>query len=464
MKATAPEDKVPLKEKLAYGAGGMNDSLMGNAFHNIANPILNMTLGVSTSVIGVAMFIPNLWNAFSDPIIGHASDQTKSRFGRRKPFLLIGAIIASLALIGLWGFLPTEASENTYFWMLLIGAIVFFTGTTLFLVPWNALGFEMTADYNERTRLMSVRSLMAVSAGFTLPWIAAILFWDGFRSPLSAVLWLSIGLSVIFIICALIPSLFCKERLKETADKQKTVSLVKGVGQTIGNRPFLLVTATVLVLITSFFMVDILGQYLIFYYMYNGNLETGAVLHGINGTANSIIALGAIPIATWLATRFGKRRIIMIFMVMASVGALLRWFFYVPGQSYVILVSTFLIAPGFSALWLLVPSLLADVCDFEELRTGRRAEATIGAVYGWVTKLGFSVAFFIGNVSLDLIGFNVDLSGEQSEQTFFLMRALFVAIPTIGFALGGFLMYKYELSPRRMEEIKTELEARRSKA
>jgi len=459
---TAQSDKIPFGKKLAYGMGGMNDTLMNNAFHNIANPILNMTLHVSPTLIAWALFIPNLWNAFSDPICGHISDQARFKKGRRLPFLIPGALVAALALIGLWGFLPEGLSNMQYFWITLVGAMVFFTGTTIFLVPYNGLGFEMTGDYHERTRLMFIRSIMANVSGLLLPWIAAVLFWDGFSSPLRAVLWLSAGISVVFLLAAFFPAKFCEERLHDVAIKQQRVSIWAAIKETLQNKPFLIVLCTILLLVMSYFTADLSGQYLIIYYMFEGVKSDGAALLGMNGTINTIVSLAAIPLATWLSLKIGKRHVIISFMLLAGVGAALRWFLYTPGNPYLIFISTAMIAPGFSALWLLIPSLLADVCDYEELKSGRRAEGTLGAMYSWVNKLAFSLAFLIANLSLDWVGFDVELNADQTDATFLKMRMLFVLIPAIGFSTGALAMWRYSLTEKRMYEIKAELETRRA--
>jgi len=457
---TASADKVPLLQKVSYGAGGANDALMGNIVHNFANPVLNMFLGVSPSLIAIALFIPRIIDAFIDPVVGHWSDNLVTRFGRRKPFLIVGGLLTALAVVLMWWLLPESGDVGIISWFIFT-AFLFFLGTTFFLIPYNALGYELTPDYHERTRLMFVRSCFATAAGFLLPWIFAILQSGHWGTPLASARWLSLCLGIVFVVIAIAPVFFCREWVTESPVSHPSINLRSALTTTLSNRPFLILSGVVLAMITSYFLVDALGFYMVVYYVYGGDATAGSLLIGTNGVANQIVGILSIPVATVLATRYGKKNVLFCLLVLAALGASLRWAVYTPSMPYAILVSTILIAPGFSAIWMLVPSMLADVCDFEELRSGHKLGGTIAAVNGWLVKLGVSCAFLLGNISLDLIGFNVKLGGGQSGETFLWMRLLFVAVPFIGFTAAAFLVLKYPLTEGRAYEIKDEL-ARRS--
>ena len=120
--------------------------------------ILNLGLGMNPALVGLLGALPRLTDAITDPLMGYISDNTSSRWGRRRPYIFVGAIFACIVFIILWQ-LPVGMSEIFYFWYFLIGSFVFYLGYTIFATPWVALGYELTPDYHERTRLMGVQKL-----------------------------------------------------------------------------------------------------------------------------------------------------------------------------------------------------------------------------------------------------------------------------------------------------------------
>ena len=147
--------RVPWMEKIILGFGMLSSFFGYVAVNSLAFPVYNMILGVSPALIGVALLIPRLWDAFTDPLMGVISDNFHSRWGRRKPFIVIGSIFMGVSFGLLW-MAPTEWSETLKIAYFIVFQIFFFTFFTIFYVPYTALTYEMTPDYNERTRVMSV--------------------------------------------------------------------------------------------------------------------------------------------------------------------------------------------------------------------------------------------------------------------------------------------------------------------
>ena len=157
-------------QKVAWSVGGMADTLMSNVLFSLAIPIYCIGMGVSPFLIGIALAIPRLWDAVTDPVMGNISDNTRSRFGRRKPYIICGAIVASLLFCVIWH-PPAFLNEMGLFIFFTIVSISFFTAYTVFGVPWNALGFELTTDYNERTKVMAYKGFLAsIACAVILPW------------------------------------------------------------------------------------------------------------------------------------------------------------------------------------------------------------------------------------------------------------------------------------------------------
>ena len=149
---TPPEDRIPLIQKLAYGSGAFVNNLLGSAIGGMSI-VLNLGLGMDPALVGLLGALPRFSDSLTDPLMGYISDNTNSRWGRRRPYIFVGAILASLFFVLLWQ-LPRGQSESFYFWYFLVGSVIFYLGYTVFATPWVALGYELTPDYHERTRLM----------------------------------------------------------------------------------------------------------------------------------------------------------------------------------------------------------------------------------------------------------------------------------------------------------------------
>jgi GPH family glycoside/pentoside/hexuronide:cation symporter len=155
---TAPEDRITFSHKVIYGFGAFVNNLLAAAIGGMVI-VLNLGLGMNPALVGLLGALPRLTDAITDPLMGYISDHTRTRWGRRRPYIFIGAILAGVMFALLWQ-LPKGQSENYYFWFFLIGSFIFYLGYTIFATPWVALGYELTPDYHERTRLMGVQNFM----------------------------------------------------------------------------------------------------------------------------------------------------------------------------------------------------------------------------------------------------------------------------------------------------------------
>src|SRR4051794_24727149 len=164
---TAPEDRIPWNQLIAYGMGG----LVPVAIFNIAGQLMgllgNISLGLSAFWLGMIMIIPRLWDALADPIVGHLSDNARTRWGRRRPFILVGGIATSVSFVAMWwvprseilkALSPPPAAYNCFqLAFILCGLLIFFSSTTIFKIPPGALGMKMSGDYHEPPRLFSAK-------------------------------------------------------------------------------------------------------------------------------------------------------------------------------------------------------------------------------------------------------------------------------------------------------------------
>lgn len=476
--STAPGDRIPGVQKFAYGVGSLVNNLLGAAIGMMAI-VLNLGLGLNPAVVGTLMALPRLIDALTDPLMGYISDHAKLRWGRRRPFIFFGAIASGLIFALLWQ-LPAGNTEHFYFWYFLIGANLFYLAYTVYATPWVALGYEMTPDYHERTRLMGVSNFMGQIAWVAVPWFYAFMENDDlFPDSVTGARWLAVFVGVFVAVFGLVPAFLCRERMQAIAEKEmpagsrdgalrvtSTIILdfARGFGATMRFRPFLILCGATFLVFNGFMLVSAFSSYVMIYYVYDGDKDLGAKLMGWNGTFSAVATFLVILLVTWLATRIGKRKTFFFSTGISVVGYLLKWFCYSRSNPYLILVPTPLIAFGLGGLFVLMGSMIADVCDFDELQTGQRREGMFGAVFWWVVKLGMALALALSGYALNFTGFDVNLGGGQSERTLFLMRLLDIGVPALTSALAILLVAAYPLTEAMAHEVRTQLEKRRGRA
>lgn len=474
---TLPEDRISLAHKIIYGFGAFVNNLLAAAIGGMAI-VLNLGLGMNPALVGLLGALPRLTDAITDPLMGYISDHTRTRWGRRRPYIFIGAILAGIIYAMLWQ-LPLGASEDYYFWYFLIGSFVFYLAYTVFATPWVALGYELTPDYHERTRLMGVQNFMGQLAYVISPWFLWIMQAWFFDDLVEGAAYLAIGIGALTIIVGILPAIFLRERFKHPVPREELVkegqpvstlgqALKKNIGDffsgfliTLKVTPFLKLCAATFLVFNGFMLVASFQFYVIIYYVFGGDQILGAEYAGWSGTLAAVSTFCVIFLVTWMSTRIGKRQTFFIAIAISMVGYGLKWFCYDPEIPWLLLVPAPFMAFGLGALFTLMGSMIADVCDLDELNTGQRREGMFASIYWWVVKLGMALALALGGFLLNWTGFDVELAGEQTEQAIFLMRLFDVLVPVVSSALAIWAVYAFPITEARAHEIRLELEARR---
>ena len=163
-------NRVSTGQKVAWGIGGVADTLMANTLNQLVMPIYNVGLGVDARLVGIALGALRLLDAFTDPFMGNLSDNTRSRWGRRRPYIFAGAILGAVLYAMIW-MPPSSLGETGLFVYLLVVSTLFFVAYTIFSIPFGALVFEMTPDTHERTRIISCRTFFLGAALIAIPWL-----------------------------------------------------------------------------------------------------------------------------------------------------------------------------------------------------------------------------------------------------------------------------------------------------
>ena len=474
---TAPEDRIPFAQKLAYGAGAFVNNLLAAASGGMMI-VLNLGLGMNPALVGWLGALPRLTDAFTDPVMGFISDNTHTRWGRRRPFIFAGAIAAGVVFALLWQ-LPAGKSENFYFVYFLVGSIIFYVGYTIFATPWVALGYELTPDYHERTRLMGTQNFIGQLAYVVSPWFLWIMNSGRFfPDQVSGAAGLAVVVAVVAMGLGVLPAIFLRERMKDIAEAEaegdagtaggrgfvhNMVEFFRGFGETLKSGPFLKLCLATFLVFNGFMLISSFQFYVIIYYVCGGDQTAGAKYAGIAGTVGAVSTFAVVAFVTWLGTRIGKRHAFFWAIGLSIAGYALKWICYNPDLPLLVVLPAPLLAFGLGGLFTLVPSMVADVVDTDELKTGERREGMFGSIFWWTVKLGMSAALLGGGYLLNATGFDVELGGSQSDRTITLLCLCDAGIPMLASAIAIWAVVKFPITEERAYEVRRELERRRGR-
>jgi glycoside/pentoside/hexuronide:cation symporter, GPH family len=474
---TAPEDRIPVHLKLIYGLGAFVNNLLAAAIGGMVI-VLNLGLGMNPALVGLVSAIPRLTDAFTDPLVGYISDNTRSRWGRRRPYLFVGAIAAGVIYALLWQ-LPAEKSDTFYFWYFLCGSLLFYLAYTVFATPWVALGYELTPDYHERTRLMGTQNFIGQLAYLIAPWFLLIMqserWFDGMVDGAGG---LAIIIGAVVIVVGIMPAIFLRERFAassavgigddvapvETARAnalRHMSSFLRGFVISLKFKPFVKLCIATFLIFNGFMLVASFQFYVIIYYVLGGDMVEGARYAGYAGTLGAISTFVVIILVTTIGTRLGKRTTFFLATGISMVGYASKWVCYNPDFPWMVLIPAPLMAFGLGGLFTLMPSMIADVVDADELHTRERREGMYGSIFWWVVKLGMAAALAGGGFLLNATGFDVARGGDQWEHTIYLMRICDAFIPFIASGIAIWAIYTFSITEEKAREVRTALELRR---
>lgn len=468
---TSAKDRIPVGQKLAFGAGHLVNNLLPGSL-GVFSFFLLTAFGMDPFLAGLLGGLPRIYDALTDPIMGFISDNTKSRWGRRRPYIFIGAIACGVLFAVLWQLDP-EKTQMYNFWYFLILSLVYLTANTIFSTPLIGLGYEMTSDYNERTRLMAFSQTIGQIAWMIVPWFWVIIADpDIFATQAEGVRKLSILVGAGCIILGILPAIFCKEIDQTHLENRATLSfknivsnlkeLFRNIVKISKNKPFMRLCGATFLVFNGFQMVASFSFFIIVFYLFNGDYGAAGTWPAWFSTVSAFAtAFLVIPIISYMSTKLGKRNAFIISTALSIIGYILKWWGFQPGNPWLMFMPIPLIAFGIGGLFTLMMSMTADVCDLDELRNGMpRKEGTFGAIYWWMVKLGQALALVTGGLVLKIVGFDQNI-GMQTADTIQKLRLADILIPAATAALAIWVMWKYDLNEEKAREIKEELVKRR---
>ena len=467
-KAVAHQPRVPVTQKIAFGVGMLANQMFPAAL-GIFMVVLVQGLGMKPWMWGVVSFLPRLSDALTDPIMGFITDNTNSRWGRRRPYIFVGAILAGVAYILMWQ-LDADNGEWFNFFYFLGFAFVFYFGLTIFATPYVAMGYEMSSDFHERTRLMAVAQWIGQWAWVIVPWFWVLLYDpEIYETAVIGARKLAVWVGIGCMLLAMVPAVFCKTQPVD-ASKLEDLSLrnlKKNLGKvardfaaTFRIKPFVRICVATFLVFNAFNTVAAFSFFIIVHHMFKGvtGPDGSHLWPTWFGTVSALATTFlAIPIVTLMSQKLGKKKAFIVAQSISILGYLSFWWCFNAENPWMVFLPMPLFAFGIGSLFTIMMSMTADVCDLDELRTGARREGAFGAVYWWMVKFGFAISALVGGLIMEVVGFDETVA-TQSVEAMRGMRLAYIAVPSVGTLIAIFVMLGYDITEERSNEIREQIE------
>ncbi len=441
---SATSEKLPLRIKLAFGAPSF-------AGAGMAIPIvIHLTIFYSDDVlvplgfIALVKALARAFDALTDPLMGWITDRTRTRFGRRRPWMLLGAPFAALAFIAL--FAPPESLTPTSAaaWFA-ASYVLYYFFHTVYEIPHGGLGPELTLDYNERNVLFGFRAPFLVAgtmAASTLP--PLLIGWLGGARPAYFAFAVTFGLLLV----ALYVNLVVQVRERPDFVERDSNPLVPGVRRVMRNRAFRVLLAVYVAGSTTGAIPGLMMPYFTKYVLQpeNPDLWLGVFLFLYFGSG-----FLALPFWIWLARRVGKKRAWLASFVPGFSGSLM--IFFLLGEGDLLATAAVLLFAGsaFSAGMFLGPSMQADVIDYDELHTGRRREAQYNGLWSIMTKFTVIPSMAVPLAILAAYGYQPNVPQTETVQT--VIRTIFGLAPATTALIAFVIALRFPIDQRIHERI-----------
>jgi GPH family glycoside/pentoside/hexuronide:cation symporter len=458
-----PGGKLPIREKFAYGVGSANDAWGNWLLPGIAWPVFNVFLGLAPELVSLGLLWNRLIDALSDPFFGWASDNTRSRWGRRRPYILVGSILSGLGMMAFFGLLRPGWSSGAYYWYLVIGSGILITLVSCFNMPYQSLGAEMTPDYEERTSVFAFRGGMQKVAEIGNFGAAAFITMAVFGgNTLLGAKVFGVIIGALMIAAGVAVFLGTRERYyQRAATDTNRVGIIETFVGALKCRPFRIQLAMAVAYGTCTSMIGTLGLYTTVYYVCGGDWAVGGKWNLAMGASMVLVGFLGVPFFSHVAHRRGKKQAMQLVLMLSMVAYAATWVLYNPAHPWLQIVTSGFNAFTMAGFWMLYGAIGADVMDYDELETGKRREGAFSACGSYLMKIGLAIGMGASGFVLKWSGFDEKLGGAQSVETLTQMRLFLAGIPIAGLVLAFIALARFKLTREETLEIRRRLEVRR---
>jgi GPH family glycoside/pentoside/hexuronide:cation symporter len=452
MADSGTDDRLSVETKLLYGVGDVGNAMVNSAIQFFLLYFYTDGALIAPVLAGSALWVGKAWDAINDPLFGWISDRTTSRFGKRRVYMIFGALPLAISIFLLWrvpGGLPDAA---TFAWI--VATFVFYdTMNTLTSVPYYALTAELTGDYDERASLTTFRMVLGVPAymvgAAVTPFIVGLFATKGAGYGATGIIYGVIAALVLWVSAAGI-----KERKKISESRAKTPPL-RAFFTTFQNRPFVQLITAYLIASFSFALIQTL---LVYFLTYQMQMEDQVPIV----MALLLVSIGLF-LFPWkmLAERWNKGPAYALGLAIGGV-AVATTFLLPPHPTPLIYAIAVVAGIGFSAQWVFPWAMVPDVVEYDRLKTGEHRGGMYYGVWGFSFKLTAALGIITTSLVLQLSGYVADV--EQTAETLRSIRLFFGPVPLIILAFALPLLIRYPITRKSHAEICRELEAMETQA
>lgn len=443
------------KQLWSWGIGGLASHFLIQTFGQ-AGIIFTVGFSLNPVLVSWCMMLPRLVDAILDPLIGHYSDDTHTRWGRRKPYMIAGAVIGVIFLAAVWWANPKWSNTAQFSYLLVMGTL-FYICYGVYTMAWTAIGFELTDDYHERSKVAAIGGFFCAIVALCSSWMYWLALRPIFGNEIWGMRWISIVVGLIIIVSAFYAAFVCKERFSHS--NRKHVPIMPALKTTFRNRPFV-----ILILIK---VCQLIGEraaggllvYLAIYYVCAGDKSLATKIIGIGGTIGLFWSFALLPLMKPVSQWIGKKAALVIGAFISFLFAVLQPFILNPDYPYLLLLPAFIVVPLITISNTLGNAIVPDICDADELQSGQRREGLFTSVMGFMAKMEISFCVLIVGYLVSWSGLDTKLTIQPAE----VLNKMFwlCILPNIVFTfLALLLTLKFPMTESSMNEVRRKLDER----
>lgn len=441
------EKKLSFGLKLGYGIGTIGQDMIQMSMSLFLLNFLTDVVGLAAGLAGVAIMIGRVWDAFYDPIMGHISDKTMTRMGRRRPFILGGALPLALAMVMMFTnpslIFGLGLSQTTLFAYVMITYLITCTAYSMVFIPYSSLVPELTTDYHERTSLNGYRNIFTVvgtllGAGLALPIV------DLCQDKSIGFLLMGSIFGVVMLISTLVMVYVVREPTHLNA--VSSMNFWESYRNVFKNKPYVIILTVYILNQLAFALVSTVAIYYFKYILNDENMVTPGMI------ILFVTALIFIPVSVVLSKKVGKKIPYGIaFMIMAT--AIMVIFFFGPTQGVNFCLSMMcLIGVGLGLSYALPYTMVADAIEYDYLLTGERREGAFFGVWSLAAKVTQAMAVFLMGLALQLGGYVPNVM-PQTQSAQLGIEIFLGPVNAAMFIIAAIVLYFYPITEERYKEI-----------
>ncbi|VGO15069.1 Glucuronide carrier protein [Pontiella desulfatans] len=354
---------------------------------------------------------------------------------------------------------PENAAQQKLVVFILIVFVLFALFTTVNSVPYYALGIELCPSYDGRTRVVAYRGFIDQATRLLMPWIPALCFSLWFANAIDGLFWVAAAIGSVGICTTVLLFWKVRERTEISTVKKEKINIFVTMWQLAKNPHFLRIFALYALVMLTTGMFQLINFYLNVYWVM-GSALSGAKIVGAISMIASVLGMACIPLINTACRRFEKHRALRFGIIWMAAGAALKWWCMNPDHPEYQIVLPFFYSVGIISVYTILPTLMADVTDMDELENGFRREGMFGAVMSFMNKIVGTFVPILAGVALAIAGIDPSLEYRQLPDTIFRLRLMDSFIPAGMLLICLVVLWKYPLTRRKVEEVKSELHRR----